>query len=159
MAGRGPAPDPFSLRSDARRGEWINLPATGPDEAPPCPLPDPNDREMEVWAELWARPQGHMWLELRLVDEVGMYTRLQCEAELAGGDRLARTLIPRYRESLGLSTAGLARQKWRLTTNQAAPPNVRAPRDPLPRRLRAAGEYQSPRERLRAAEHDNNRPK
>jgi len=66
-----------------------------------------------------------MWHQLQLADEVALYCRYFTEAE--GGDEIsagvtkdARQLVRQHREMLGLSTAGMARLKWRIAVDQVA---------------------------------------
>ena len=159
----GRPPDPFSLRQDGRQGEWTVLPARCDQPAPEWPLgPEQTPRQMVLWAELWRRPQAQEWHRLGLKDEIAMLVVYASEAELPHGTRDSRTLYRQHRELLGLSTAGMARLRWKIATEDENP-QVRARGEMQPRRLRdqaavdASNVQQIPRRsvRERLADRDN----
>src|SRR5690606_4139403 len=58
----GPAANPESGRSDRRGFTLTALPAEGySGPVPNFPLPDPTERELDVWAEVWRTPQACAW--------------------------------------------------------------------------------------------------
>ena len=60
----GPPPDPNALRRDrpSDRDGWVTLPAEGRQgDAPEWPLVGQSDREAELWAAEWRRPQAVQW--------------------------------------------------------------------------------------------------
>ena len=129
MGTRGPAPDPDALRLKRRptqAGQWVTLPAEGRDGEPPLwPLPDPTDREAELWAECWSLPQAVEWERLRLGPSVALYCRLFAQVE--SGEVRAAVELRHLRGELGLSAPGLARLNWKL---DAAAPAQAAPARP-----------------------------
>lgn len=145
----GPAPDPNALRRDRKSDAagWIELPQECTDPAPEWPLGKSTEREGQLWADLWAMPQAKMWHQMRLEYEVALYTRYAVEAEAPDAKAAVRTLVRQHQDSLGLSTAGLARLRWRIVTDQVA-----EKREENKTRSRAArnNERGSMRDRLKA---------
>ena len=117
------------------------LPAAGRDGDPPrWPLSRQRRLERELWASEWRRPQALMWERLGLALEVALYVRQVYRAETAQATAADRTLVLRMRESLGLSTSGLQRNRWRIV--DASQPSKAS----SPGRIAAAG---GARERFR----------
>lgn len=115
----GPAPDPNALRRERDAGEWTVLPAEGREGEPPAwPLPDPTDREEELWDELWARPQALMWARYGQQLEVALYVRRFAEAELPGAFVALGTLVRQMADSLGLTTPGMRANRWRIVADE-----------------------------------------
>lgn len=128
----GPPPDPDAIRRDrpSDQAGWVTLPDkyTGP--VPIWPLTESTKREDALWARLWTTPQASEWARLELADEVALYARTFCEASQQDAKADVRTLVLRLREGLGLSTAGLARNRWRIggaQTTEATRTNDRRP--------------------------------
>lgn len=134
----GPAPDPDSYRSQNR--DWIDLPAGGfVGDVPEFPLPravqfstyfengkkvtEPDageteavwDAELELWAELWAKPQAHAWAALGLKFQVAAYTRAFLESVQAEASAGLKTAVLRMENELGISIAGMKQNLWRVT--------------------------------------------
>lgn len=125
----GPPPDPNAIRRDrATDAEWTTLPEKRTGQAPAWPLTESTKREDALWARLWVTPQATQWERLDLVDEVALYVRTFCEAAEQGAKADLRTLVLRLREGLGLSTAGLARNRWRIGEQQQEAPKTDGPR-------------------------------
>lgn len=123
----GPPPNPNALRRDrpSDTAGWVTLPAEGRTSAPPeWPLTAASPRELEVWAREWATPQALQWEALGLNYEVGLYVRAFVEAELPGAASTVRNFVRMTRDSLGLTVGGLARNRWRIATQPAAPASV-----------------------------------
>lgn len=117
----GPAPDPNALRRDRDSGDWVVLPAEGRTEDPPAwPLVDPSARELELWLAEWKRPQAVAWARLGLADEVALYVRSFAQAEQPGAPVTLSTLVKQFRDSLGLSVAGLRVNRWRIARDEVA---------------------------------------
>lgn len=113
----GPPPDPNALRRDRKddRGSWTMLPAEGRPGRPPLwPLADATPREADVWSELWEKPQAIMWEQLGQVLEVALFTRTLVEAEQPDSRVDVRKLARQYLDSLGLSVAGMLRNRWKI---------------------------------------------
>jgi hypothetical protein len=116
-AASGPPPDPNALRrrrpSDA--AGWKTLPAegrTGP--LPEWPLSESTDREWNLWAELWEKPQAVMWEEMGQALEVALFVRTLAEAERPDARVDIKKMIRGYLDSLGLSVSGMNRNRWRI---------------------------------------------
>ena len=118
----GPPPDPNALRRDnpSDRAGWTSLPAagrTGP--VPAWPLSRPTQRETELWAREWTRPQAIMWEANGQQAEVALYVRSLAAAERPRASVASRTLVRQQQEALGLSLPGLLRLRWRITDEPA----------------------------------------
>lgn len=117
----GPAPDPNALKRERDGATWTTLPADGRPGPPPAwPMPDPTDRELELWARLWALPQAIMWESQRQELDVAQYVRRLAEAEQPGSPVAAGTLVRQLGEGLGVSLPGMLRLRWRIA-DAAAP--------------------------------------
>lgn len=126
---QGPAPDPNALRRDRRADQlsWEVLPPEGRTTPAPCwPLTDQSEREAVLWVTEWARPQALKWEQNGQEVEVAMYVRTLVAAELVDSTAAMRVLVLRQQEHLGLTIAGLARNKWRIGEIQAVPVPVKA---------------------------------
>lgn len=109
----GPPPDPDSLTQVD--GEWLVLPAAGRDgDVPVWPLVDPTERELELWASEWSRPQAVQWERERQEIGVAMYVRTLVAAEKHDARTNTRTLLKQLREDLGISNSGMLRNRWRI---------------------------------------------
>jgi hypothetical protein len=115
----GPAADPNSLRSD--RAGWTHLPAAGRDgDAPAWPLPRPTKFELEVWRDLWKKPQALMWERRGWEVQVALYVRTLRQASGAGARASTLTVLLRQEVNLGLTEDGLARNRWIIDEAPAA---------------------------------------
>ena len=146
----GPAPDPNSYRSMDR--EWIDLPAAGyAGEVPEFPLPraiqfnkffedgkkvtekDDDeteavwDAELELWADLWSKPQAAAWASLGLKFQVAAYVRAFLESVKADAVSGLKTAVLRMETELGLSIAGMRANGWRISDGTAPAPATTAP--------------------------------
>lgn len=129
----GPAPDPNALRRDRDGDTWVTLPAEGREGiAPDWPLVDQTEREAELWANEWSRPQAVMWERNGQELEVALYIRTVVAAEAPDATTACRTLVRQQQEALGISLPGLARNHWRIDGSDASTasrkPTVRASR-------------------------------
>ncbi|MFE3495273.1 hypothetical protein ACFXOS_19740 [Streptomyces sp. NPDC059175] len=135
----GPPPDPRSLRSTkaADKGGWRTLPAEGRQAVPPqWPLTTAADRELDLWEDLWAKPQAVAWEDMGQTLEVALFVRTLAEAERADARVDVKKMVRGYLDSLGLSVAGMNRNRWKIAPaveepEQEAP--VAAVRRPGPR--------------------------
>lgn len=138
----GPAPDPNALRRDRDQGEWTVLPLEGRGDlpAPGWPLTNPSERELELWAGLWVKPQAVAWERLGQELEVAMLVRNLAQAEFPGSPVNLGTLVRQQMDSLGLTTPGLRANRWRIARDEvaskrseqsAARPSARSSRDRL----------------------------
>lgn len=101
----GPPPDPNALRRDRKSdGEWLTLDAAGRKGEPPAwPLPDITDREAEVWASYWTKPQAILWQHNRQEHEVALHVRRLVEAEAHDAPTGLGTLVRQQMDALLLT--------------------------------------------------------
>ncbi len=127
----GPPPDPRSMRSakSMDKGGWRTLPAEGRSgEAPEWPLTEAAERESELWDDLWAKPQAIAWEDMGQELEVALFVRTLAEAERADARLDVKKMVRGYLDSLGLSVAGMNRNRWKLAPATEAPePTVATP--------------------------------
>lgn len=110
----GPAPDPNALSRSGADG-WVTLPKAGrKGRVPVWPLPSKSRREGTVWAALWKLPQAVMWERLGQQHLVALYVRRLVEAEEPGSRVNLGTLVRQMADDLGLTSAGMARNLWRI---------------------------------------------
>lgn len=137
----GPPPDPNSLRSmrAAEAGGWKTLPAEGyAGELPEWPLTEATPREETIWADLWAKPQAVMWVELGQSLEVALFCRTLAEAEQPDARADIKKMVRGYLDSLGLSVSGMLRNRWRIApATEVAALEAAAVRGQEPRRRSA----------------------
>ena len=113
----GPAPDPNALRRDRKSDDalWLTLDSAGRQgKVPAWPFAQQTDREREVWAAQWVKPQAVEWERNRQFEEVALYVRALVAAEALDAPVNARTLAKQLQESLGLSLPGMLRLRWRI---------------------------------------------
>ncbi|MFE6486993.1 hypothetical protein ACFVGN_29215 [Streptomyces sp. NPDC057757] len=113
----GPPPDPRSLRSmkAADKGGWRTLPAEGREGGPPeWPLTEAADRELDLWDDLWAKPQAVAWEDMGQELEVALFVRTLAKAERADARVDVKKMVRGYLDSLGLSVAGMNRNRWKI---------------------------------------------
>lgn len=116
----GPPPDPNALRRQRDGADWVHLPAAGrTGEAPGWPLSRPSPRELRLWVAEWKRPQAIVWEATGLVLEVALYVRQVATAERRTSTAAERTLVLRQMDSLGLTTGGMARNRWVIDGDSA----------------------------------------
>lgn len=140
----GPAPDPTALRRDRKDdAAWITLPAEGfKGDVPEFPLPqisvydiywadkqrvkefDPEataalrDREIDMWATLWAKPQAFMWAKLGLEFEVAAYVRAFIESTGPDSNSGLKTAALRMAAEIGLSLPGMHSLRWKFSEDE-----------------------------------------
>lgn len=119
----GPAPDPMSLRQDRKdvKAGWTTLPAEGRKGEPPAwPLFGQSEREAEVWASFWAKPQAVIWERDHIVEPVALFVRQFCEGELPLTSAENRKTIKAYLADLYLTSDSLARGHYRIASDEVA---------------------------------------
>ena len=139
----GPQPDPMSGRSDARGLKFDQLPAEGYDgEAPEFTLPNPSDRELRVWANLWRTPQAAAWArESSRHSAVENYTRRAVRSEDPEASAAIMAQVHRLGDQLGLTPAGLRENGWVIARDEVTPKRAERSAPSVPtRRLRAVGD-------------------
>lgn len=112
----GPPPDPNSLHRerDAAKVTWHVLPRQCDTPAPRWPLPTTSPAETAMWKHVWTLPQAAMWRQQRQEAEVASYVRHALRADAPDASATDRQLVMRMRDSLGLTTAALLRNHWRI---------------------------------------------
>lgn len=131
--------DPNSARSERRGIVLSALPPEGfRGPVPEFPLPDPSERELEVWAEAWRTPQACAWAlptESWRIPTVAMWVRVRVRCEEPKVQATVYAQLHRFADQIGLTTAGLAEMGWRVAEDKApagedAPkPAIRSARD------------------------------
>ena len=146
----GPAPNPDSYRSLNK--EWVELPAAGySGEIPEFPLPRVSiyweywedkkkvrefdesatksfrEQEIDLWDELWRKPQAAAWASLGLKFQVASYVRAFLESVKADAVSGMKTAVLRMETELGLSVAGMRQNGWRISDGIASAPSTAAP--------------------------------
>lgn len=117
----GPAPDRNSLRSAGQ--EWATLPAEGyAGPVPVWPLEGQTKREAEVWTAHWRKPQAEKWAADRMEWQVAFFVRRFVEAEVPNTSAGLSTLVKQLAEDLGLTRAGMDRNRWRIAAAKPTEP-------------------------------------
>ena len=140
----GPPPDPNALRRDRKDdAAWVTLPAGGFDGVvPEFPLPravqfdtvfqdgkkvtEPDaeetiavwEAELELWAELWRKPQAAMWSRLSMQYEVAAYVRAFLESVRSDASAGLKTAVLRMAGEIGLSLPGMHSLRWRFSHDE-----------------------------------------
>jgi hypothetical protein len=117
---------------------WQHVPAHYTKPAPQWPLPRITRREREIWAREWTRGQAHMWEALDWTVQVALYVRQMVRAEQSKASESSRTTVLRMEDALGISYAGLARNRWILAAERRTATTSDEP-DPTPVRQVLAG--------------------
>lgn len=134
----GPQPDPLSGRSERRKFILTALPREGRSgRAPAFPLPIRRfwksddvgdvvedrlrtrafrDRELAVWRSSWKTPQACGWESNGwLWETIAEFCRLKTVVELEPDSNAALVAqLHRYRDQIGLTSAGLKDLGWRI---------------------------------------------
>lgn len=142
----GPAPDPNALRRDRKDdAAWVTLPVEGfQGEVPEFPLPraiqfntyfekgkkvsEPDDgetaavwdAELDLWVELWRKPQAAMWSKLGMEFEVAAYVRAFLESVRSDASAGLKTAVLRMSSEIGLSLPGMHSLRWRFGVDELA---------------------------------------
>lgn len=117
----GPPADPNALRRDRKDDKsWVSLPVSPVEDVPAFPLADASVTEMALWAELWQKPQGHMWVSLGLKWQVAAYVRAFVESVQEKASAGLKTAVLRMEAELGLSTVGMGQLRWSIATDEVS---------------------------------------
>jgi hypothetical protein len=118
----GPAPDPMALRRDRKpdKDGWTTLPVEGrKGDPPPWPLADlPNDRESEVWAQFWAKPQAIVWERDQIFEPVAMFVRQYIEGMERKASAENRKTVRMMFADLYLTSDSMARARLRIAPDE-----------------------------------------
>lgn len=120
----GPPKQEGSARSDAAGYVLTALPAEGyKGDVPDFPLPEPSDRETELWAEAWRTPQACAWSlpsEAWRQRTVAMWVRMSVRCEQPDAPASLLGQLHRFADQIGMTTAGLAEMGWKVAVDQTA---------------------------------------
>lgn len=118
----GPRPDENSGRSDARGVVFTALPAEGYKGEPPTfPLPQPTDREFELWASVWRTPQAVAWsVQPWRHYVVGQWVRWSVRAEARDATAAVVAAVIRFADQIGMTPAGLKENGWKVAVDETA---------------------------------------
>ena len=111
----GPAPNPYSRRSQKSNSGITTLPADGYDgPVPDWPLlTDPSEAELDLWRGLWSKPQAVMWAKDGSERVVARYVLVTVLAEDPSNPSAALLGEVRQMEDrLGLSPMAMKRLMW-----------------------------------------------
>jgi hypothetical protein len=130
-ANSGPAPSADAIRRDRPSDQqtWTTLPDKREGPLPPWPLTESTKREDALWARLWQTGQATQWEGMGIEREVALHVRTFCEAEQLDAKVDLRKLALAQMETLGLSTTGLARRRWRFASQGTVTPEATRPND------------------------------
>lgn len=126
----GPPRNPNAVRHgrNPEHAGWAALPAAGREGEPPAwPLGHPTKFERETWTAEWRRPQAIAWERLGWTIQVALYVRTLRAAARPGAAAGTTTNLLRQMENLGLTEAGMARNRWRIVEDAPAPAASRRP--------------------------------
>lgn len=107
----GPAPDQNALH---QKGEWTELPRERFGAVPAWPMSTQTDREAEVWAAMWRKPQAILWERDLMVEQVALYVRGLVRGEDLDAPTTLLTWLRQMGSELMLTPDGLARQRLRI---------------------------------------------
>ena len=140
----GRSPDPDALRRDRKDdASWVTLPVEGfTGNVPDFPLnaipvydiywdnkvrvkefdadatEKLRERELALWADLWAKPQAFMWARLDLKYEVAAYVRGFLESTSAESNSGLKTAALRMAAEIGLSLPGMHSLRWKFSEDE-----------------------------------------
>lgn len=80
-----------------------------------------NERERDMWNELWRYPQGYAWSRPQykyLQHMVALYVRQYVLCESSDAKAADRTTLCRYADSIGLTPQGLRLNGWHIVADE-----------------------------------------
>lgn len=101
------------------RPERVVLPRTYRGPVPEWPLTNPKDAELELWVELWARPEALVWEQYHLARQVGMYVRTLLRSQAPGATKAMGKVAHSMAVSLLLTPTSLRRAGYRVSPVEA----------------------------------------
>jgi len=135
----GPAPDPAALRRSRESGQWVTLPAEGRvGPTPEWPLTNPTERELEVWADLWRKPQAILWEVNGQHYEVALFVRRMVESERPRSPVVLGTLVRQMMDSLLLTIPAMRAARVRIGDGGSGVSDVESAAGPVTRRRSSA---------------------
>lgn len=117
-------PDPNALRRERPSdiASWTDLPAGAKvSPAPAWCLVGSTDRELELWAYYWNKPQAILWQRNRQEMEVALFVRNLAIAELPGlGVVTLQTLLLKQMENLLLTIPAMYKARVKIVADQVS---------------------------------------
>lgn len=112
----GPPADPNATRRHGSGSEWETIAGDQKaSEVPEWPLTEPSGRELELWRELWGRPQSVLWERNNQAFEVALLCRRFAEAEEPGASVALGTLVRQMMDSLLLTIPSMRAARVRIS--------------------------------------------
>lgn len=100
----GPPADPDAMRRAGAGGQWETIPSDAKaSKIPEWPLTEATEREMELWDNLWVRPQSVLWERNSQELEVALLCRRLAESEQHESKVALGTLVRQMMDSLLLT--------------------------------------------------------
>lgn len=124
----GPPADPNATRRHGSGGEWETIAGDRKAiEVPEWPLTKASKRELELWSDLWDRPQSVLWERNNQAFEVALLCRRFAEAEEPGAPVALGTLVRQMMDSLLLTMPSMRAARVRISDVAAQAPAVQTP--------------------------------
>lgn len=86
---------------------------------PEWPLINPSPRELELWAEMWRKPQAALWAAEMTTHSVGIHVRTLVEIENGRDGSAMRRVAHSQAVALLLTPASLRRAGYRISPVEA----------------------------------------
>ncbi|KQR86741.1 hypothetical protein [Microbacterium sp. Leaf179] len=86
---------------------------------PEWPLINPSPRELELWAEMWRKPQAALWVVSTPAHTVGMHVRTLVEIENGRDGSAMRRVAHSQAVALLLTPTSLRRAGYRISPVEA----------------------------------------
>lgn len=99
---------------------------------PEWPLPSQSDRERDLWAYFWKKPQASLWSQNGQAYEVAVFVRRFAEAEAPNSSVTLNILVQRLGDSLLLTIPAMARARVKIATDEVTRRRSK-PRDGAPK--------------------------
>jgi|SRR5690606_13205615 hypothetical protein len=126
----GSPADPNAMRRSGADGQWETLPVDAKaSQVPEWPLTEATGRELELWNDLWVRPQSVLWERNSQELEVALFCRRLAESEQHESKVALGTLVRQMMDSLLLTIPAMRAARVRIAgveTEKA--PNVSVPK-------------------------------
>jgi hypothetical protein len=115
-----PIPDPNALRRDRKDdASWTTLPAKVDVKVPAWPLVDQTEREVELWVEIWKRPQALLWKQNSQEVEVALYVRQLASVEKhESGGAADHAILIRQADNLLLSIPAMYKARVKIAADE-----------------------------------------
>lgn len=105
------------------RAPLIVLPRTYRGVVPEWPLTNPQKAELQLWADLWTRPQAVLWVDYHQDHQVGMYVRTLLRSQEPGATKAMGKVAHSMAVGLLLTPTSLRRAGYRISPVEALETN------------------------------------